>query len=247
MPRAAAQPIEIVVRATIPDKWATVSWVFVRMQVQHSFEMQVAVENGMAVVKDNTFTMSYPYSSQQRQRFTSPHAPTHHAKAISISNPHYKDMITSVRQLLKDRPMVDEAKTSASGIAVFRYTEFVYPDWYRSRLPSAYDPRELRRVEHTPATTMGVALRAAGLNGVGEDAASSALAIIGQHLPPEITGDTYKNGVQALMAEITTAKTAIEAQRDSTTGKMVPILQGYVALMDDLLARGDKLIAEFDA
>jgi hypothetical protein len=240
MARTPPQAIEIAAKATLDSPFATISWSFVRLQVGHKFEMVVVQDekDRSLAIRDNAFTMAYPLTFRQREEYRRKHprmeVPTAHTKKFAINNPHYKDMIQSVKLLLLQKPLIDDARTSPNNMAYVRFPEFVYPAWYRKRDASTYDPRSARLVTPTPAP-------AATANGLDALAASPLAAIVNAHTPvPPIR--TYEQGVTAASDVIEKMAMELHQMAMATSGEGAKIFNGYVAMLTEAKARIGKLM-----
>jgi hypothetical protein len=239
MARAPQQPIEIVVTASLVEPHATIRWTFVRLQVTHRFEMYVVQDerDKTLAIRDNQFQMSYPISLKQRDEWRRKHprsveVPTETGKKISVTNVQYKDMIASLRRLLIDKPLIEDARTSRMGMVSVRYPEFVYPSWYRKREPTSYDPRELRRVDPENVIIMP--------NGSAVPAPTSLATIVAQYTPPPTR--TYEQGVgDAVQTLQSMAEELTSVANQQTTPAGQAIFNGYVAMLGEAQKRVVKL------
>ena len=238
--RIAIQPIEIWVNASIGNPVAIVRWQFVRMTVLHKFEMSVVQDekDRSIAIRDNSFTMSYPLTYRQREEHRRKHrgleVPTSHVKKIPTIITAYRDMVASVRKLLRDRPLIDDARTSPTGFVVVRYPEFIYPAWYRKRDYGAYDPRAER------ATEVTLSLPSPVTNGV--DATSPLAAIVQAHTPVPLP-KSYADGISDTVAVIEKMALELHTMAETQTlpeGKA--IFQGYAAMLTEAKGRVTKLL-----
>jgi hypothetical protein len=238
MARTPAQPIEIAVKATLDNPFVTIRWSFVRMQVHHKFEAVVVQDDKdkSLAFRDNAFTMSYPISMNQREEFRRKHpraeVPTQTVKKIAVNAPSYKDMIGSLRILLKDKPVIEDARTSRTNTASVRFAEFVYPKWYRKRTGVAYKPPERRGALALPSPVNGA------------DAAETPIMAIIEKFTPLSEVKTYEQGVGAAYSIVERMRIEIVTMGDAAAnneGKA--IFSGYAAMLMEVQNRLNKLLA----
>lgn len=251
MARGPVQPIEITVRANLAHPFAKLSWSFVRLQVMHKFDAIVVQDDRDKSVsfRDDSFTMSYPVSIKQREEFKRKNPTseliTSHEKKIKVNTASYKDMILSIRALLKMKPLIDDARTSVSGVVSIRYPEFVYPTWYRRRDNNVYDPRLVRGVPAPlPAT-----VNANGLNGPDVTAMPvpftpppppPLLALIEQYTPL-VPPKTYQTGITDSMNVVEGMRTELSRTMENMDTPGQAIIKGYVAILDEAMKRIARL------